>query len=90
MSEVGHSATENDVRDEGSFPPKRSPNAGDGCAANHFQPGLLLVAELDPIVDAGAGELGICNGPAAEIRIFITAVVASENKNVLAERATRC
>jgi hypothetical protein len=30
-----------------SFPPKRSPDAGDGCATNHFQPLLLLVAELD-------------------------------------------
>ena len=43
MSEVGQSETPNHVRDEGSFPSKRSP--GDGCAANHFQPRSLLVAQ---------------------------------------------
>jgi hypothetical protein len=51
------------VRDDGSFPAKRSPDVGDGCAANHFQPRLLLMAELDQFADAGIGEPGICNGP---------------------------
>ena len=60
---MGQSETPNHVRDEGSFPPKRSPGAGDACTADHCQPRLLLVAELDPIADAGAGEPGICNGP---------------------------
>jgi hypothetical protein len=55
------SETPNHVRDEGSFPPKRSPGAGDGCAAKHPQP-LLLVAEVAPIADAGAGDPGICKG----------------------------
>ena len=44
-SATGQSETSNHVRDEGSFPPKRSPCAGDGCAAGHFQPRLLLMAE---------------------------------------------
>jgi hypothetical protein len=60
---VGQSETPNHVRSDGSFPPKRSPCAGDGCAANHFQPRLLLMAQLAPIADAGAGDPGICNGP---------------------------
>jgi hypothetical protein len=47
----------------GSFPPKRSPDAGDGCTANHFQPGLLSMAELDQIADARGGDPGICTGP---------------------------
>jgi hypothetical protein len=55
--------TPNHVRDEGSFPPKRSPGAGDGCAAGHSQPRLLLMAELAQIADARAGDPGICNGP---------------------------
>jgi hypothetical protein len=42
------------------------PDAGDGCAANHFQPGLLLVAELAAIADTEAGNPGICNRPKAE------------------------
>jgi hypothetical protein len=33
---------------------------------------VLLMAELDPIADAGAGDPGICNGP--------TAVLSSCNK----------
>ena len=33
----------------------RSPAAGDGCAANHCQPRLLLVARLAQIADTGAG-----------------------------------
>jgi len=57
----GQSETPNHVRDEGSFPPKRSPGAGDGCTASHSQPRLLLMAELAPISDAGAGDPGICN-----------------------------
>jgi hypothetical protein len=57
----------NDVRSDGSFPRKRSPGAGDGCAADHCQPGLLLVAELAQIADATAGGRGICNGPNAAI-----------------------
>jgi hypothetical protein len=36
---------------------------GDGCTANHCQPGLLLTAELDQIADAGVGDPGFCNGP---------------------------
>jgi hypothetical protein len=54
----GQSETPNHVRSDGSFPRKRSPGAGDGCTASHCQPGLLLVAELDPIADAGAGDPG--------------------------------
>jgi hypothetical protein len=65
MAEMGQSETPSHVSDKGSFPPKRSPGASDGCAANHFQPGLLLVAELARIADAGAGDPGICNGPKA-------------------------
>ena len=57
------SETPNHVRDDGSFPSKRSPDAGDSCAANHSQPGLLLVAELTQIADTEAGDPGICNGP---------------------------
>jgi hypothetical protein len=60
---MGQSETPNHVRDEGSFPPKRSPCAGDGCAASHFQPRLLLTAELARIGDTEAGDPGICNGP---------------------------
>jgi hypothetical protein len=41
--------------------------AGDGCTASHSQPRLLLMAELAPISDAGAGDPGICNGPQAGI-----------------------
>jgi hypothetical protein len=59
----GQSETPNHVRDEGSFPPKRSLGAGDGCTASHSQPRLLVMAELAPIADAGAGDPGICNGP---------------------------
>src|SRR6516164_5714252 len=33
MSYLGQSETSNHVRDEGSFPPKRSLGAGDGCTA---------------------------------------------------------
>jgi hypothetical protein len=51
---MGQSETPNHVRDDGRFPPKRSPDASDGCAADHFQPRLLLVAELNQIADAGA------------------------------------
>ena len=57
---MGQSETPNHVRDDGSFPPKRSPGAGDGCASDHCQPGLRLAAELDP---TAAGHPGICNGP---------------------------
>jgi hypothetical protein len=67
---MGQSETPHHVRDDGSFPPKRSPDAGDGCAANHSQPRLLLMAELVPIADAGAGDPGICNGPQPAIRPF--------------------
>jgi DNA polymerase len=59
---IGQSETPNHVRGDGSFPRKRSPGAGDGCAANHCQPRLLLVAELAPIADTGAGDTGIGNG----------------------------
>jgi hypothetical protein len=41
-SEMGQSATKNHVRDDGSFPRKRSPGVGDGCTADHCQPGLLF------------------------------------------------
>jgi hypothetical protein len=58
-----HGRKTNHVRGDGSFPRKRSPCAGDGCAANHYQPRLLLVAELAPIADTEAGDPGICNGP---------------------------
>jgi hypothetical protein len=37
--------------------PKRSPGAGDGWIADHDQAGLILVAELDPIVDAADRQL---------------------------------
>ena len=57
----GQSVTPNHVRGDGSFPRKLSPDAGDGCATNHFQR-LLLAVELE-IADAGAGDPGICNGP---------------------------
>jgi hypothetical protein len=67
-SESGQSETPNHVRSDGSFPPKRSPGAGDGCTASRRQPGLLLVAELDRIADAGAGDPGICNRPQPEFR----------------------
>jgi hypothetical protein len=60
--------TPNHVRSDGSFPRKRSSGAGDGCTADHCQPGLLVVAELAPIADAGAGDRGICNGPKAAAR----------------------
>ena len=65
---MGHSATEKDVRDGGSFPRKRSPGAGDGCAADHYQLSLLLMAELVSIADAEVGDRGICNGPGTDIR----------------------
>ena len=68
MSGAGQSGTPNHVRDDGSFPPKRSPCAGDGCAANHCQPRLLLVAELAPIADAGAGSCGESYGPRPHAR----------------------
>ena len=57
------SETPNHVRDDGSFPPKRSPGAGGGCTASHSQPRLQLMAELALIADAEAGDPGICNGP---------------------------
>jgi hypothetical protein len=63
MAEMGHGRKTNHVRSDGSFPPKRSPSAGDGCTADHCQPGLRLAAELDPIADTGAGDLGDCLGP---------------------------
>jgi hypothetical protein len=65
---MGQLPPSNDVRSDGSFPRKRSPGAGDGCAADHCQTGLLLVAELAPIADAAAGGCGICNGPGAAAR----------------------
>jgi hypothetical protein len=55
------------VRGDGSFPRKRSPGAGDGGAANHCQPRLLLMAQLSQLADAGVGYPGICNGPATEV-----------------------
>jgi hypothetical protein len=64
---MGQSETPNHVRSHGSFPRKRSPGAGDGCAADHCQPCSQLVAELASIADHGAGDLGICNGPKAVI-----------------------
>ena len=63
MTEMGHGRKTNHVRGDGSFPPKRSPDAGDGCTASHCQPRLLLMAQLAQIADAGAGDPGICNGP---------------------------
>jgi hypothetical protein len=42
---------------------KRSPDAGDGRGADHFQPSLLSAAELDPIADAGADDRGESYGP---------------------------
>ena len=60
---LGHGRKTNHVRGDGSFSRKRSPDAGDGCTADHCQPGLRLAAGLDPIADAGAGDPGICNGP---------------------------
>jgi hypothetical protein len=36
---------------------------GDGCAASHPQPSLLLVTQLATIADTEAGDPGICNGP---------------------------
>jgi hypothetical protein len=68
MPALGQSETPNHVRGDGSFPPKRSPCAGDSCAANHFQPHLLLAAELDQIADAGGGDYDICTGPKAASR----------------------
>jgi tripartite-type tricarboxylate transporter receptor subunit TctC len=66
---MGQLPPSNDVRSDGSFPRKRSPGAGDGCAADHCQPGLLLVAELAPIADAAGGR-GICKRPARDIPPF--------------------
>jgi hypothetical protein len=60
---LGQSETPKHVRSDGSFPGKRSLGAGDGCTADHCQPGWILVAELAPIADAGVGDRGICNGP---------------------------
>jgi hypothetical protein len=57
----GQPETPNHVRGDGSFPRKRSPDAGDGCTADYCQPGLLLVAELARIADTEAGDPGICN-----------------------------
>jgi hypothetical protein len=37
------------------------------AAADHCQPGLLLVAELAQIADAGNDYFGICNGPQAAV-----------------------
>jgi hypothetical protein len=60
------------VRDTKPCPQRRQlsseavAGAGDGCTADHCQPGLLVVAELAPIADAGAGDRGICNGPCME------------------------
>ena len=62
-SRLGSVRDGNHVRSDGSFPPKRSPGAGEGCTANHCQPGLLSTAELDQIADAGVGDPGFCNGP---------------------------
>ena len=67
MTAVGHGRKTNHVCGDGSFPRKRSPDADDGCTADHCQPGLRLAAELDPIADAGAGDPGICNGPAHKV-----------------------
>jgi hypothetical protein len=53
----------NEVRSDGSFPRKRSPAAGDGCAADHCSPGLLLVAEPAPTVDATHAGHGTGYGP---------------------------
>jgi hypothetical protein len=67
MSDMGQSETKNDVCDNGSFSRKRSPAAGGGCTAGHCQPGLILVARLAPIADAGAGDRGICNEPISAV-----------------------
>ena len=37
LPQPGHSATENDVRDEGGFSRKRLPGAGDGCPGGYAQ-----------------------------------------------------
>jgi len=66
--------------------------AGDGCTADHCQPGLRLAAELDPIADAGAGDPGFCNGPDSDIALLRPArrsdhrraVVKTTNAAVLA------
>jgi hypothetical protein len=63
MAKMGQSETPDHVRSDGSFPRKRSPDAGDGCTANHCQPRLLLVAELTLIADTEAGDPSNCNGP---------------------------
>jgi hypothetical protein len=65
-TEAAPSRKTSHVRGDGSFPRKRSPVAGDGCAADHYQPGVLLVAQvaqLALIEDTEAGDPGICNGP---------------------------
>jgi hypothetical protein len=90
MTEMGHGRKTNHVRGDGSFPRKRSPDAGDGCTADHGQPGLRLAAELDPIADAGAGDPGICIGPTAEIKIALSRALAGQGKNMLAGRAMPC
>jgi len=85
---LGQSETPNHVRRDGSFPRKRLSGAGDGCAADHCQPSLLVVAELAPIADAGAGDRGICNGPkpVASRCIKFLGVEATNNES---ERALR-
>jgi hypothetical protein len=52
-----------------------APGAGDGCAADHCQPCLQLVAELAPIADHGTGDRGICNGPTTDQTALATAPV---------------
>jgi hypothetical protein len=42
----GQSETPNHVRGDGSFPPKRSLGADDGCAANHSSQRALLCLRL--------------------------------------------
>ena len=52
----------------------RSPSiAGIEAASGHQERGLRLVAELDQIADAGAGDPGICNGPILLQKSFCTA-----------------
>jgi hypothetical protein len=59
---LGQSETPNHIRSDGSFSPKRSPDAGDGCTTDHCQPGLLLAAELAQIADIGAGDPASATG----------------------------
>jgi hypothetical protein len=62
MSESGHGRKTNHVGGDGSFPPKRSPDAGDGCAPTTFNRACYWWQNLVQLRTLGAANLASAMG----------------------------